>query len=81
MVDMHIIGHYFECVHMIEISSLFFVVARRKVKGKCFHTRTNTCNTYGCHTRTNNKKQLSLRYFSEKRRLHHTVQENKCKVA
>jgi hypothetical protein len=66
MVDMHITGHYFECVHMIEISSLFFVVERIKVKGKCCHIRTNTFNTYGCHTRTNHKKQLPLRYFSEK---------------
>ena len=57
------VAHHFERIHMFKI---IFVVAKIN-KVKYCYTRTNACNAYGCHTRTNHTKiQLPLRYVSKK---------------
>ena len=57
------VAHHFERIHMFKV---IFVAAKIN-KVKYCYTRTNACNTYGCHTRTNHTKiQLPLRYVSKR---------------
>ena len=57
------VAHHFERIHMFKV---IFVVAKINKVKDCY-TRTITCNTYGCHTRTNHTKtHLPLRYVSKR---------------
>jgi len=49
---------------------VFFVVARKGIKGKCYHTRSKIYNTCGFHTR-NNHKSCGLDIF-QRNKIHKT---------